>query len=144
MSLSPSFLYERVFAIKIFSFVYLYLRLCIRTLHFCIDLFLCLDVYLCIDMYLCLHTHQPGGSPIRITLSLDGVLPCPEHRTRSTALYLYQNLFRLHLFLNFLISIFILYCCPEHPIYGSISPRWGNGQNVAFFIFLELCCDQTV
>ena len=30
----PSFLYERVFAIEIFSFVYLYLRLCIRTFVF--------------------------------------------------------------------------------------------------------------
>ena len=125
----PSFLYERVFAIKIFSFVYLYLRLCIRTfafLHrsvFVLGCVFVLDVYLCIDMYLCLHTHQPGGSPIRITLSLDGVLPCPEHRTRSTALYLYQTLFRLHFSLKFSIFIFILYCCPKHPIYVPYTRR---------------------
>ena len=77
-----------------FVYLWLHLRMC-AYIH----------VYLCVHLRICAHT-QPGGSPIRITPSPDGVLPCPEHRTRCLhrPLLISNPFSRLNMFPSILFS----------------------------------------
>ena len=80
--------------VRTFVYLWLHLRMC-AYIH----------VYLCVHLRICAHT-QPVGSPIRITPSPNGVLPCPEHRTRCLhrPLLISNPFSRLNMFPSILFS----------------------------------------